>query len=110
MIDEIKLYLERGKTVWDWWSREAARGHVERDVPGVVRPWTQRQANLAYDLRPHVQSDGSIFPLFERQRRPVVGRAIHLVLLLPVDEIGKRPLHSLEHASRFILCSMKSIL
>src|SRR5207249_2053949 len=33
-----------------------------------------------------------------------------LVLLLPVDEIGKRAFHSLEHASRFILCLVKRVL
>src|SRR5882724_96392 len=33
-----------------------------------------------------------------------------LVLLLPVDEIGKRSFYSLEHASRFILCSVKRVL
>src|SRR5206468_1956143 len=33
-----------------------------------------------------------------------------LVLLLPVDEIGKRAPHSLEHASRFLLCPMKRVL
>jgi len=27
---------------------------------------TQRQANLAYNLRPHVQSDGSTYPLFRK--------------------------------------------
>src|SRR5438094_9869694 len=33
-----------------------------------------------------------------------------LVLLLPVDEIGKRAFYSLEHASRFILCLVKRVL
>jgi hypothetical protein len=36
----------------------------------VVCPWTERQANLANDLRPHVQRDGGIFPLCKRQLWP----------------------------------------
>jgi len=38
----------------------------------MVRPRTQRQANLADNLRPHVQRHGGVFPLREWQGRPVV--------------------------------------
>src|ERR1700720_3647813 len=50
-------------------------------MPGVVRPWTECQSNLADDLCPHVQGLSGIFPLCKRQRRPLVGRAIHFVFL-----------------------------
>src|SRR5213592_145694 len=79
-------------------------------MPGMVRPWSQGQANLADNLRPHVQSNCGIFPLCKRQSRPNIGRAVHFVLLLTVNKIRKRALHSLEHPSRFLLCSMKSML
>src|SRR5437867_11228531 len=72
-------------------------------MPGMVRPWSQGQANLADNLRPHVQSNGGIFPLCKRQSRPNIGRAVHFVLLLTANKIGKRAFHALEHTSRFIL-------
>src|SRR5205085_10675400 len=45
-----------------------------------------------------------------RQRRPLVRRAIHVVFLPAVDEIGKRAPDPLKHVSRFLLCPVKSIL
>src|SRR6266480_1247170 len=39
-------------------------------MPGVVRPWTERQANLSHDLRPHMQGDRCFLPLCKRQHRP----------------------------------------
>jgi hypothetical protein len=47
-------------------------------MPGVVGPWTEHHPNLADDLGPHVQSNGRILPLCKRQRRPLVGYAIHV--------------------------------
>ena len=79
-------------------------------MPGVVRPWTQRQPNLAHNLCPHVQGDGCVLPFCKRQSRPVVGRAIHFVFLPSVDEISKRVLNPLEHVPRFLLCPVKGIL
>ena len=46
-------------------------------MPGVVRPWTEHESNLADNLRPHVQGDGGVFPLCKWQRRPLVRCAVH---------------------------------
>ena len=79
-------------------------------MPGVVRPWAECQPNFADDLRQHVQSNGGIFPLCKRQRRPLVRRVIHVVFLPAVNEIGKRALDPVKHVSRFFLCPVKRIL
>ena len=83
VIDKVKSYLKRRRMVRDRRSRQAARCHVQRDVPGVVRPWSERQANFADDLCPHVQSDRGVFPLRERQSRPIIRRAVHCSLATP---------------------------
>ena len=51
-------------------------------MPRVIYPRSQRQANFADDLRPHVQRRRGILPLCKRQSRPGIGRAVH--------DVGKR--------------------
>jgi len=70
VIDEIKAYLERARTVRYGRSGQASRSHVERDVPGVVDPRTQGQPNFADNLRPQVKSNGRVLPLGKRQSWP----------------------------------------
>src|SRR5437773_3505464 len=100
-------------------------------MPRVVRPRALRQADLANNLRPHVQRRSRLPPLSKRQRRPnliaFVAGNLHLVnsmlffgwkstspikspVLLPINEIGKRTLHSFEHAPRFVLRPAEGIL
>lgn len=82
MIDEIETDFECRCAMRDRRSRQAARSHVKGDVPGVVRPRTQRQANFPHDLGPHVQRRRGVFPLVEWQSRPGIGR--------PVHDVGRR--------------------
>ncbi len=70
MIDEIKAYLERARTVRYRRSGQSSRGHVKRDVPRVIRPQTQGHPNFADNLRPHVKSHGRVLPLGKRQGWP----------------------------------------
>ena len=56
--------------VGDRRGREPARGHVERDVPRVIDPGRQREADLADDLRPQVQGRVGVPPLVEREVGP----------------------------------------
>ena len=69
-LDEVKTDLERIKAMRDRRSRQAARSQVERDVPGMIDPWREREANLADDLRPHVKGFGGGLPFGERQSWP----------------------------------------
>src|SRR5262245_27389133 len=78
-------------------------------MPGMVRPWTKCQSNLADNLRPHMQGDRGVCPLCKRQRRPLVRCAIHFVFLPAVNEISKRSLDPLKHVACFLLCPLKSM-
>ena len=48
----------------------------------MVDPWTERQADFAHDLRPHMQRRRGILPFSKGQSRPGIGRAVH--------DVGKR--------------------
>ena len=39
-------------------------------MPGMIDPWSEREANFADDLRPHVQRLGGGLPFGEGQSRP----------------------------------------
>ena len=73
MIDEIKVDLECPVSVGNGARRKAPGRNVQSHVPGMVDPRTLHQANLANDLRPHVQSRAGIAPGFERQAGPSFG-------------------------------------
>ena len=70
MINEIETNLEDVKAVRNRRSSQAACGEVERNVPRVVNPRRLREANLADDLRPHVERLRRLLPLRKRQSRP----------------------------------------
>src|ERR1700730_15451124 len=47
MIDEVEVDLEGSGTVRYRRSGQAARGDIQRNVPGMVQPWCACQTNLA---------------------------------------------------------------
>ena len=74
VIDEVEIDLERAGPVRHGRGGQAARGHVQRGVPGVVHPRALGEADLADDLRPAVQRLTRVLPGLERQRGPHLGR------------------------------------
>jgi hypothetical protein len=62
--------LESPAFVIDWRRRKAARIHVERNMPGVIKPRRKSKPNLANDLRPKMKGLAGFFPILERQLRP----------------------------------------
>jgi len=73
VIDEIEIDLKGLEPVRNWRRRQAPAGEVERAVPPVVDGSALAQADLADDLRPHVQRRARIGPRLERQWRPRFG-------------------------------------
>src|SRR5665213_905881 len=70
MIDEIEVDLEHARAVRNWRGRQAARGDVKRDVPGVIEPGGARETDLADDLSPQMQRRIGVAPLSGGQFRP----------------------------------------
>src|ERR1700678_3945332 len=78
MVDEIEVDLERARAVRNRRGRQAARGDVKHDVPGVIEPWGARGADLADDLGPQMQGRVGFAPLGGGQFRPRYLRCWHL--------------------------------
>src|SRR6266849_6251371 len=72
MVDKVEIELEGAGAVRDRRGRQAARGQVQRHVPGVVEPRRLRQAYLADDLRPQMQRLAGILPSRIGQLRPPI--------------------------------------
>src|SRR3984893_14179440 len=95
-------------------SRQAARRQIKRDVPGMICPRCEREPNLAYNLRPHVQRRACLLPFLEWQSWPNLNRGVAsshgllIVDLSAVDKIVKRTSHPLKHVARFVLGTPKS--
>src|SRR5579872_1819886 len=70
MLDEIEPQLEGAIAIGHTRGGEAARGDVERHVPPMIDERGEAQANLADDLRPHVEGGVGIFPGIEREGGP----------------------------------------
>jgi hypothetical protein len=66
VVEEIKGEVESPITLGDGGSREAPRGHVKRNVPGVVDPRRLREADLPYDLSPPMERGVGVFPCLNR--------------------------------------------
>ena len=73
VIDEIEIDLEGAVAGGHRRGRQAASGHVERHVPGVVEPGLARQADLADDLGPQMQRLVGRLPRRIRQVGPALG-------------------------------------
>src|SRR5690348_9409234 len=54
VLQEVELNFEGAFAAGNRRSGEAAAIHVEDDGPPVIHEWREREANFAYDLRPHV--------------------------------------------------------
>src|SRR5207248_3189803 len=128
VVDEIELDLERVRVVRNRQGGEPARGHVEGDVPGVVRPRRQREPDFAHNLSPHVQRRTSVFPIRVIQFRPNHNslpssscsyssscsslslqrlRGSGRLLSLTINIIRKRSPHPTKHPAGLILCVLK---
>ena len=68
--DEVEVDLEGPCPVRDRRRGEPARRHVEGDVPRVIDPRGLGEAELAHDLRPHVERRIGLLPVGERKARP----------------------------------------
>src|SRR5208283_624528 len=69
VFDEIELDFHNAAVIRHCRSRQAPGGHVKRHIPPVVQQWTKFQANLADNLRPHVQGCESVLPAIKGQLR-----------------------------------------
>ncbi len=85
VIDEVEIDLELASAGRHRSGGQPARGHIERDVPGMVQPWRQREADLADHLGPQMQRRAGVAPIRGRQRGPAFRLRYlhHLVFLLP---------------------------
>ena len=70
VVEEVEPDLEGLRAVGDRRGRQAPRVQVERNVPPVIERGRQRQADLARDLRPHVERGAGVLPLGQGQLRP----------------------------------------
>src|SRR6202047_2098127 len=70
VFNEIEVDLERPFAIRYGRGGQPARGHVERDVPRMIKPGCLRQADLAYDLRPQMKCRAGLPPGQIRQVRP----------------------------------------
>jgi hypothetical protein len=71
VIDEVEPYLEEPVAIWNRRRGQAARGEIQRDVPPVVRPWRQREADLTDHLHPHMKRRVCVGPCIQWQRWPL---------------------------------------
>ena len=74
MGDKVEVDLKRSRAIGNRPRGEAGRRHVQSYVPGVIRPWSKRQANLANDLCPQMKRCAGVTPGLERQTRQGFGR------------------------------------
>jgi hypothetical protein len=72
MIDEIEFDLEIAPTGGDQRRAQPARRDEQRDMPGMIDPWRQRQPRFAHDLRPQLQGRAGLRPRGIRQFGPEV--------------------------------------
>src|SRR6185312_5760632 len=70
VCDEIELHLEDLAPERNRRGTEPTGRHVERDLPAVVEPGSEREPHLAHDLRPQVQRRSGITPDGIGKRRP----------------------------------------
>jgi hypothetical protein len=70
VIEKIDIDREGPVAIGHGRGGEAARRHIERDLPPMVLHGRQCQPRLADDLQPHVERRIGILPLAERQRGP----------------------------------------
>src|SRR4030088_2558353 len=76
MIDEVEIDLAAPHAVWYRRGRQASRGDVERDMPGMVQPGRARQTNLADNLGPQMQRRIGLAPCRGREFRPSGSRGV----------------------------------
>jgi hypothetical protein len=69
---EIELESEEAAGVGQRPSGQAARRDMQCDRPAMIEGRRERQCNLAYDLRPHMQRGVGILPGIERERWPAI--------------------------------------
>ena len=90
MIREVELDFEGTIVVRNGRSGKAAGIDVERAVPPVVLQWSEAEANLADDLRPHVKRAVGILPLLQRQFGPIwLGRHNELIMHPPAQLVSE---------------------
>src|SRR5207248_11299893 len=77
MIEEIEVQLKGTIRVMNRRRGEATGGNVQRNVPPVVQPGSESEADLAYDLRPHMKRGTGVFPRSIWERRPAVRQVAH---------------------------------
>ena len=70
MLDEVEPYFEGIVTMRDWRGRQSSAGDVKRNVPPMIYQRRLRQADLADDLRPHVQRRQGVLPVFKDENGP----------------------------------------
>ena len=73
MGDKVEVDLKRSRAIGNRPRHEAGRVR-QSYVPGVIRPWSKRQANIANDLCPQMKRCIGVTPGLERQTRPGFGR------------------------------------
>ena len=81
MAYEVKLDLKDFAARWDRRGAKSACGDVEGDLPAVIEPGRQPQADLADDLRPELQGCGCVAPSIIGQIGPNGHGIVHGLLL-----------------------------
>src|SRR5688572_25736459 len=79
VIDEVKVNFKSSSAIRDRAGRQASRGYVQGDMPGMVDRGSLGEADLPYDLRPKVQGRARFAPCLKRQAGPclVLLRFVH---------------------------------
>ena len=72
VVNKIELDLKRLSFIWNRRGREPSRVDIEGRVPSMVLERSQAQPDFPHNLSPHVKRVIGVFPLFERQGRPVL--------------------------------------
>jgi hypothetical protein len=71
ITEQIEVDLEGSTVVGNQRSAKATRGHIERNVPGMVGPRRLDEPDLSDYLGPHVERRRRIGPVLERKIRPI---------------------------------------
>ena len=79
VLDKVEIDLKGARAMGDRRRRKATGGDVERHLPPVIDHLGLRQADLADDLRPHVQRGAGFIPGRRRQARPILGARCAMV-------------------------------
>src|ERR1700758_5370383 len=81
MADEVEFHVEHRVPIWNCAGGQSARTDIQRHLPPVVYQRHVHHADLADDLRPHMQGVAGGRPFVNQQRWPMVGPrgAVHVV-------------------------------